>query len=387
MTSLPILPVPDAEALAHSQQLAAEIRTEIDNAGGWIDFARYMHLALYEPGLGYYSGGAKKFGRAGDFVTAPEISLLFAQTLARQAAQVLQLTQGDILELGAGTGRLAIELLLELHKLGRLPERYLILEVSAQLRELQRTNLQQTLPPALMQRMQWLDKLPEAFSGLILGNEVLDALPVHVVKTDAGQGYELGVTCNGQGFTWGQQALSAGQLSEQTAKLSLPATYTTELCPAATGLIVSLSQVLQQGVMLFIDYGFPRREYYHPQRDHGTLMCHYRHYAHDDPFLHPGLQDITAHVDFTAIAEAGVANDMLLLGYCGQAQFLINCGITEILTRVSPQDMAAYAPLASQAHKLLSPAEMGELFKVIALGKDLPEQLLGFARGDKRHSL
>lgn len=387
MTSLPILPEPDAEALAHSQQLAAEIRTEIDNAGGWIDFARYMHLALYEPGLGYYSGGAKKFGRAGDFVTAPEISLLFAQTLARQAAQVLQLTQGDILELGAGTGQLAIELLLELHKLGRLPERYLILEVSAQLRELQRTNLQQTLPPALMQRMQWLDKLPEAFSGLILGNEVLDALPVHVVKTDAGQGYELGVTCNGQGFTWGQQALSAGQLSEQTAKLSLPATYTTELCPAATGLIVSLSQVLQQGVMLFIDYGFPRREYYHPQRDHGTLMCHYRHYAHDDPFLHPGLQDITAHVDFTAIAEAGVANDMLLLGYCGQAQFLINCGITEILTRVSPQDMAAYAPLASQAHKLLSPAEMGELFKVIALGKDLPEQLLGFARGDKRHSL
>jgi SAM-dependent MidA family methyltransferase len=387
MTSLPILPVPDAEALAHSQQLAAMIHSEIDHAGGWINFAHYMHLALYAPGLGYYSGGAKKFGRAGDFVTAPEISPLFAQTLARQAAQVLQLTQGDILELGAGTGRLAIELLLELHKLEQLPGRYLILEVSAQLCELQRNNLQQALPAALMQRVQWLDELPDAFDGLILGNEVLDALPVHVVKTDAGHGYELGVTCNGQGFTWGQQPLSTGQLSEQAAKLSLPAAYTTELCPAATGLIASLSQVLQQGVMLFIDYGFPRREYYHPQRDHGTLMCHYRHYAHDDPFLHPGLQDITAHVDFTAIAEAGVALDMQLLGYCGQAQFLINCDITEILTRVSPQDMAAYAPLVSQAQKLLSPAEMGELFKVIALGKNMPEQLLGFARGDKRHTL
>jgi SAM-dependent MidA family methyltransferase len=387
MTSLPILPVPDAEALAHSQQLAAVIRSEIDNAGGWIDFARYMHLALYAPGLGYYSGGAKKFGRAGDFVTAPEISPLFAQTLARQASQILRLTQGDILELGAGTGRLAVELLLELQKLGQLPGRYLIMEVSAQLHELQRNNLQQALPPELMQRVQWLDELPEEFDGLILGNEVLDALPVHVVRTDAGQGYELGATCNGQGFAWGQQPLSAGQLSELAAKLSLPAAYTTELCPAATGLIASLSQVLQQGVMLFIDYGFPSREYYHPQRDHGTLMCHYRHYAHDDPFLHPGLQDITAHVDFTAIAEAGVANDMQLLGYCGQAQFLINCGITELLTRVSPQDMAAYAPLASQAQKLLSPAEMGELFKVIALGKDMSEQLLGFARGDKRHTL
>ncbi len=381
------LPVPDAAALAHSQQLVSEIRTAIDNAGGWIDFARYMHLALYAPGLGYYSGGAKKFGRAGDFVTAPEISPLFAQTLARQAAQVLRLTQGEILELGAGTGRLAIELLLALHKLEQLPGRYLIMEVSAQLRELQRNNLQQALPPELMQRVQWLDELPDAFGGLMLGNEVLDALPVHVVTTDTGQGYELGVACNGQGFTWIQQPLSGGQLSELAAKLPLPSGYTTELCPAATGLIASLSRILQQGIMLFIDYGFPRREYYHPQRVHGTLMCHYRHYAHDDPFLHPGLQDITAHVDFTSIAEAGVANHMQLLGYCGQAQFLINCGITEILTRVSPQDMAAYAPLASQAQKLLSPAEMGELFKVIALGKGMSEQLLGFARGDKRHAL
>lgn len=385
MTSLP---QPDAAAFAHSQRLAAQIRAEIESAGGSIPFARYMELALYAPGLGYYSGGAQKFGAAGDFVTAPEISPLFAQTLARQAAQVVQATSGDVFELGPGTGKLAAELLLELQRLDAVPQRYLILEVSAQLRERQRAALQQSLPSALMQRVIWLEELPAQFTGLVLANEVLDALPVHVVQNSSQGLGELGVACQGDGFGWMEIPLAASSsVARMLQSLALPPDYVTEACPAAQGLVASLSAMLARGALLFIDYGFPRREYYHPQRRQGTLMCHYRQHAHGDPFLHPGLQDITAHVDFTAAAEAGVDAGLQLLGYCGQAQFLINCGITELLARVSPRDMAAYAPLAAQAQKLLSPAEMGELFKVLALGRDLPEPLLGFARGDRRHAL
>lgn len=381
------LPAPDAEAIAHSEMLAQRIKKEIAGNQGWIDFARYMQLALYAPALGYYSGGAKKFGKGGDFVTAPEISPLFAQCLARQAAQVLEATSGDLLELGAGTGSLAAELLLELERLQQLPERYLILEVSAYLREVQQQTLAARLSPELLSGVQWLDALPENFSGMILANEVLDALPVHVVKTSAGGPLELGVAASEQGFVWSERPLVNEELQAMLAAIELPHDYVTELCPAASGLVSSLAQMLGSGVMLFIDYGFPRREYYHPQRNQGTLMCHYRHYAHDDPFLHPGLQDITAHVDFSAVAQTALANGLEFKGYCGQAQFLINCGITELLSRVSPQDMASYAPLAAQAQKLLSPAEMGELFKVIALGKGCECSLLGFVQGDRSHAL
>ena len=390
MTKLPShgLPEPSADALAHSRALVTLIHRHIDAANGWISFAEYMHLALYAPGLGYYSGGAKKFGEAGDFVTAPEISPLFAQALATQVAQVLAETQGNILELGAGTGKLALELLRELQTLEQLPAQYLILEVSAQLCEIQRTTLQQHLPPELMQRVAWLDTMPSEFIGMVLANEVLDALPVHVVHRQSIGLVEQGVTKDEtHDFAWREQALTSGSLHDAAVALDLPPEYTTELCPAAGALLASLAAMLTQGVILLIDYGFPRREYYHAQRSQGTLMCHYRHHAHGDPFVYVGLQDITAHVDFTAIAEAGLASGLGLLGYCGQAQFLINCGITELLGRVSPHDMARYAPLASQAQKLLSPAEMGELFKVIAFGKNITNPLLGFARGDRRHTL
>ena len=384
MTSLP---QPAAQAMARSQQLTMLIRSEIEAAGGWIDFARYMHLALYAPGLGYYTGGAKKFGAGGDFVTAPEISPLFAQTLARQAMQILRLTSGDMLELGAGTGCLAATLLVELQKLGQLPQCYLILEVSAELREVQRESLGQALPPDLMQRVQWLDRLPETFNGLVLGNEVLDALPVHIVGANSNGLYERGVGWDKHGFTWVERPITSGHVFELADKQQLPSGYVTEICPAATGLVASLASILQCGALMFIDYGFPRREYYHAQRSSGTLMCHYRQHAHDDPFLYPGLQDITAHVDFTALAEAGVAHGLQLQGYCGQAQFLINCGITDLLAQVSPSDVVSYLPLAAQAQKLLSPAEMGELFKVIALSKDLAQGMLGFSSGDRSHTL
>lgn len=379
------LPIPAAEALSHSQTLVKLIQGEIAQSGGWIDFARYMHLALYAPGLGYYSGGAQKFGAAGDFVTAPEISPLLAQCLARQAAQIVDETQGDILELGAGTGRLAADLLLALQRMQCLPQRYLILEVSAYLREVQRQTLAQSLPSAVFAKVEWLDELPQAFSGLVVGNEVLDALPVHIVGKHGGW-FERGVACQGDALVWADRKEMSADLQSAVAALSLPDAYLTEVCPSAGALLASLADMLQSGLVLLIDYGFPRREYYHPQRDHGTLMCHYRHHAHADPFLYPGLQDITAHVDFTAVAEAGVGHGLRLAGYTTQAQFLINCGITDLLGRVSA-DTTAYLQQASQAQKLLSPAEMGELFKVLALTRRHDAPLLGFARGDKAHTL
>ena len=383
MTSLP---VPSAAALEHSAQLIQAIRDEITAQGGWISFARYMELALYAPGLGYYSAGAMKFGPGGDFVTAPEISPLFARTLARQAAQVLQTTHGDILELGAGTGRLAGQMLLELQRQASLPQRYCILEVSAHLRLVQHETLSALLPPELLRRVEWLETLPDAFSGFICGNEVLDALPVHLLQGGADGVQERGVVWEGEGFAWAERPLKEGILHATATILDLPAGYVSEVCLALPALIKSLSTMLQQGVVLFIDYGFPRREYYHPQRTSGTLMCHYRQLAHDDPFFHPGLQDITAHVDFTAAAEAAVAQGLEILGYTTQAHFLINCGITELLAEISPHDMAAYLPQVTQVQKLLSPAEMGELFKVIAFGRGMAP-LPGFAQGDKTHTL
>lgn len=380
------LPIPNAEAQAHSQQLAALIQTKISQNAGWLSFADFMHMALYTPGLGYYSGGAKKFGLGGDFVTAPEISPLFAQTLANQVAQVLADTQGSILELGAGTGKLAADLLMALQALNQLPAQYCILEVSAHLRQIQLETLQNTLPTSLAQRVVWLDALPQDFVGMILGNEVLDAIPVHLIHNTAQGLCERGVAFNGN-FVWQDKPLSAGDLFDLATNLALPNDYLTEVCPAASGLIASLAHTLKHGVIVMLDYGFSAREYYHPQRNLGTLMCHYQHYAHTEPLTYVGLQDITAHVDFTSIAHAGVNSGLALSGFCTQAQFLMNCGILNLMSQVSPHDMAHYAPLAAAAQKLLSPAEMGDLFKVIAFSKKFEEPLLGFASGDKSHTL
>ena len=377
------LPQPSADALAVSQQLQAVISTEIEGCDGWISFARYMELALYAPGLGYYSAGSRKLGAAGDFVTAPELSPLFARTLARQLAELLAQDIPDIIELGAGSGALAAVLLEELAALGRLPQRYRILEVSADLRERQQAQLQSRVPQHLS-RVQWLDQLPEHINAIVIGNEVLDALPVHRVRADHDGIAEIGVITTDTGYAWSARP-ATGALAATSAQLQLPDDYETEISLAAPALIADLAQRLDHGVLLFIDYGFPAREYFHPQRNRGTLMCHYRHHAHDDPFYLPGLQDITAHVDFSAVARAGAGLD--LLGYVNQAQFLINCGITGLLTEIPATDVARYAPLAAQAQQLLSPAEMGELFKVIALGRGVSSPLTGFTRGDKSHTL
>lgn len=390
------LPVPSAEAKAHSDALIAHIASEIRQAGGWIDFAAYMSLALYAPALGYYSAGAKKFGEAGDFITAPEFSPLFTQTLAEQICELQQHLHGDILELGAGSGRLALHMLESLPE-SQLPKHYYILEVSAYLREVQRETLQSKLNSSVFSRVVWLDSLPDKFKGIVLGNEVLDALPVHMLQQHVGCLHTLGVALADQSgdaqathaspFVWKREEGVSEEVAQLLDGIAFPEGYTTECCPAAVGLLQSLADMLEEGVVLFIDYGFNRREYYHPQREQGTLMCHYRHHAHPDPFYLPGLQDITAHVDFGAIATAGEQAGFNLLGYATQAQFLINCGITDILSRVSPHDVTQFAPLASQAQKLLSPAEMGDLFKVIAMGKAYPHPLKGFKQGDKSHTL
>ena len=384
------LPAPSAEALAHSDRLARHIRDEILGQGGWISLSRYMELALYAPGLGYYMAGARKLGREGDFVTAPEISPLFGETLARQVAQVLEAGTKEVLEIGAGSGALAASLLAELERLACLPERYLILELSADLRERSRDTIA-ARAPHLMERVAWLNRLPPSFSGVVLGNEVLDAMQVHQVRVSDQGIEESGVRVLHDGsFGWAWRA-AGGELLQAASKLKLPPGYSTEIGLIARAFVRSLAESLERGVAIFIDYGFPQHEYFHPQRATGTLMCHYRHHAHGDPFFLPGLQDITSHVDFSAIAETGVNAGMELLGYATQAQFLVNCGITEVLGRVPVEDVERYLPLSNQANRLMSPAEMGELFKVVAFGKGLEAEfegaLIGFKSGDRRHTL
>jgi SAM-dependent MidA family methyltransferase len=381
------LPAPSREALAASAALGALIRSEIERAGGWLSFARYMELALYAPGLGYYMAGSAKLGDAGDFVTAPELSPLFARCVARQVAQLIGPGVPDVLELGAGSGALAAGLLSELASVDRVPRRYFVLEVSADLRARQQARLA-TIAPHLRERVHWLDVLPDSLNATVIANEVLDAMPVHVVRTRGRDIDELGVTIglHGSGFARRYRP-AAGEVLRAAEALGLPDDYETEVNLAAPALVKSLACVLERGALLFVDYGFPAREYYHQQRSRGTLMSHYRHHAHDDPFVLIGLQDITAHVDFTAIASAGSDAGLQVVGYTSQAQFLVNLGITDLLSETPAEAMRAYAPLAAQAQKLLSPAEMGELFKALALARGISEPLAGFVRGDRTHTL
>ena len=381
-----MLPAPSPDALAHSPRVVAHIATLIADAGGWIPFSRYMDAALYTPGLGYYAAGATKFGAAGDFVTAPELTPLFGRTLARAIAPVLAATGGDILELGAGSGKLAADVLGELERMAALPARYAILDVSADLAERQRQTLAQSVPH-LLDRVVWLDTLPAQFNGVTLGNEVLDALPVELVHwTDTGP-LQRGVAVRDGAFHWEDHRIADPALTVRAQALDLVPPYVSEINLAADALIASLGASLQHGLMLMIDYGFSAHEYYHPQRHMGTLRAHYRHHALDDPFYLPGLTDLTAHVDFSAAARAGMAAGLVLAGFTSQAAFLLGSGLTDLLTDISPTDAAAYLPQANAVQRLVSPAEMGELFKVMALTKGEVPALAGFARGDRQHTL
>jgi len=375
------LPVPSADALAHSARVAAFIRSEIERAGGWIGFDRYMEPALYAPGLGYYAAGARKFGddaSGGDFVTAPEISPLFAQSLATQVAQAFEQCAPSVLEFGAGSGVLARDLIDALARRGAHDVRYSIVELSPDLQERQRAAL-------AGRSVNWCATPPPDFVGVIIANEVLDVMPVQLFVKRDGNVLERGVAISDDRLEFAEapagQDLDTAVRSIEAEVGVLPDGFGSEVGLIARAWITSLAGWLARGVALLIDYGFPRREYYHPQRLMGTLMCHYRHRAHADPFWLPGLNDITAHVDFSAMADAAHAAGLDVLGYTSQAHFLINCGLVDALKQNHTHRYA------NEAHRLLSEAEMGELFKVLAIGKGIDVPLRGFARGDRAHTL
>ncbi len=355
MSAVPDLPQPTDEALAHSEQLLDRIRDEIERHDGWMSFERYMEMALYEPGLGYYSAGSRKLGQDGDFVTAPEISSLFSRCLAAQCAEVLAgLGGGDILELGAGSGIMAADVLAELRDQNELPGRYLILEVSADLRSRQQATLAARVPE-LLDRVVWLDAAPEPFSGLILANEVLDALPVQRFRIRGQHVNTLGVSWQLGRLDWSEvradRALEKSVRSiELTLGSSLPDGYASEVNLRLAPWIQTLSQSLKRGVMLFIDYGLPRAQYYRAERMTGTLLCHYRHRFHDDPFLFAGLQDIGAWVDFSAVAASAADTGLEIAGFTTQAHFLLGTGIDRLLADLADKQIESRLQIAQAGH-------------------------------------
>jgi SAM-dependent MidA family methyltransferase len=385
------LPPLDAAQAAHSARVRAAVGAAIAARGGWLPFDEYLNLVLYAPGLGYYSAGAQKFGAAGDFTTAPELSPLFGRCLARAAAPLLAATGGDVLEFGAGSGRLAAILLPALAELGATPQRYLILEVSAELRERQQAALA-GLPPALSARVDWLDRPPALpLSGVVLANEVADALPFSCFAITAAGPGARGVALDAAGqFVWATRPAPA-ELRAELARIeaeigaALPEGYVSEICPAAGAWVATVAAALRQGAALLIDYGVGRREYYHAARSSGTLRCHYRHRAHSDPFLHPGMQDITAWVDFTRLAEAAVESGLEVAGYCTQAAFLLGNGIEADIA--AGADERARVRIGGEARQLLLPGEMGETFKVMALTRQWEQGVSGFQLQDLRRLL
>ena len=358
------LPVPSPDALLVSRALKSLIREEIRASEYWISFARFMELALYAKDLGYYSGVATKLGKGGDFTTAPEITTLFGATLANFAASLSLHKPLRVLEFGAGSGKLAEDFLRAARELGLEVADYFILELSSDLRERQQQRL------AGEEQVSWLDTPPNSFSGLIFCNEVLDAMPVPLMVRKNDQWWERGVAIFDDQFVFADRPVDQALCAHIPDVADLPEGYLTEVHPRQEGFVSLLGDMLQAGeggLAVLIDYGFPAREYYLPQRSGGTLMCHYRHHAHGDPFLHVGLQDITAHVDFTGLARTGLEHGLEVAGYMSQAAFLLSAGLPQWLEKSRPEEAALWLPLANAVQKLTSPAEMGELFKVLLL--------------------
>ena len=374
----------DNDSKLLSRKLKCEILREIRERG-FMSFSRYMELALYHVELGYYRNGSIKFGEAGDFVTAPEISPLFSACLANQCTQVFSmLPQRTIIEFGAGSGVLAGELMLSLSKLGQPVDEYIIIELSAELKQRQQHVIQQKYA-SWTSKVKWADRMPEDMTGVVIANEVLDAMPVDVFSMEEDL-HECGVVEDRGDLVWGKRLLIDGALKAAIDNLDLrvDGEYRSEINLFLRPWIKSVSRCLKQGVLLLIDYGFPRHEYYHSQRSQGTVMCHYRHRAFDDPLSYPGIHDITAHVDFTAVAEAASDEGMDVMGFANQAGFLMSCGLQTLLTRGNT--VAEYQQ-AQQVKYLTLPSEMGELFKVMACGRGISMELLGFRHNDQLHRL
>lgn len=381
----PQIPVPSESAAAASRQLVELIQHRIRTCGGWIPFAEFMSLALYAPQLGYYSGGSTKIGADGDFITAPTLTPLFGQTIARQAVPVLAETAGNIYEFGAGTGDLAVQLV---RALSDGLNHYYIIEASAELAERQQQLAAAQLPPHLADKIIHLSTLPEQFNGLIIGNEVLDAMPVELVCRRHGQFQQIGVSIGEHGFGQSSRPIESPALLAAAEQYLPPIEdYTSELHLQQHAFIRTLAERLECGGMIWIDYGFDAAQYYHPQRSMGTLIGHYRHHTVHDPFFHIGLTDLTAHINFTDIAQAGTDGGLDLIGYTTQAHFLLNLGLPELLSRCAPVGSTGYTRQAAAVQQLISPHEMGELFKVMAFGKNISVNWQGFAYGDICHKL
>jgi SAM-dependent MidA family methyltransferase len=364
------LPLPGKDAQAHSARVVAHVRDEFAKCGGFIPFSRYMELVVYAPGLGYYVAGAHKFGADGDFVTGPELTPLYGAALARQVEAIFAVARArTIVELGAGSGALAGSLLDALAARDAAPERYSILEVSPELRARQHATIAARVP-AQATRVEWLDRPPEAIDGAVVMNEVLDAIPPRLVARQGGRWLELGVTWRGGALRSAERPLDDERLATlAAARLPADGDYASEVNPAAEALVTTIARRVASGALVVVDYGFPRHEYYHAQRREGTLVGHYRHRVHAVPVLRPGLSDLTAHVDFTAIAEAGERGGAEVTGFATQASFLVGCGILDLLAALGPPESAGYLRAAAAVQKLVSPAEMGELFKVMLLSK------------------
>jgi len=370
------LPPPSAAAVAVSERLVAVVRAAIAANGGWLPFERYMALVLYAPGLGYYSAGSIKLGASGDFITAPELSDVFGHVVAAEVGRRLaMLEQPTILELGAGTGRLAGTILTALEASGQAPATYWILETSADLRERQRRML-----AAFADRVQWLERLPEvAFEGVVLANEVVDALPVSLFEKRSGAIVPIGVCERSGGFGWADgpsdaRLTAAVHALESALGMPLPIGFRSEIRLDLADWIGAVARPLQRGSLLLIDYGMSRADYYRADRSGGTLICHYRHRAHDDPFYHPGLQDLSAWVDFSACADAGAAAGLTVDGYTTQAQFLLHGGIGAALEALDARERLAHS---AALKRLMLPGEMGERFKVLAMSRGIRAELPG----------
>jgi SAM-dependent MidA family methyltransferase len=373
----------------HAAALQGLLRQRLCAAGGWLPFDEYMRIALYQPGLGYYSAGAHKLGPGGDFTTAPEISPLFGRCLARHCGDVLQKVGGDVLEIGAGSGRLAFDVITAMAAQGSPPSRYRILEISADLRERQQ-KLLTTLPASLAARVEWIDQPPtQSWQGALLANEVLDALPVKRIVKMRDVWQELGVALDDEGAWVWKQAVAGAPLTDAIAAMDLsrdlPEGFESEICLMLKAWVHDVTASLQHGVALFIDYGLSRAEYYSAARSRGTLRCHYRQRAHDNPFAHAGLEDITAWVDFTRVAEAADASGLEVLGYGTQMGALLGLGI-EAEVAAAPDENSRIRR-AAEARQLLMPTEMGETFKFMALGRGFDAPLAAFAHQDLRRTL
>lgn len=380
------LPIPAADARAHSARVTASVREHIEKAGGALPFDRYMDHVLYAPGLGYYAAGARKFGPAGDFVTAPELGPLFGRCLARQLAEVLQrLGTGGVLEAGPGTGALAAVLLEELAALDALPDQYALLEPSPDLKARQQALLAGRLGDR-MTRCNWLDDLPRDWTGVVLANEVVDALPVTRFQVCSGRPLHAQVRHGKAGFEWSWEAPEdGGPETSIIERHQLPEGYISERSPRAGAWVAAVAARLRRGLLLIIDYGYAAPEYYHRDRAVGTLRCHYRHRAHSDPFWYPGLQDITAHVDFSALAAAGCAAGFELAGFSSQEAFLLSLGLTDLATVAD--DLRSRTEVSREIQQLAMTSGMGERFKVLALVKDMEGPLLGFQLRDRSGQL